>query len=637
MAEDVKKRPRRSRAAAPTTPDPIEIAMEALAAGQAEPGSPAHRVLLRHEQLIGWQIMKERAGFALRCLTGIVGIIFAVGLGSLVWSASQERGLVIEPFSVPPEFAEKGVTGQVIASRLLDRLSEMSDQTQSVRAPSTYANNWNGDIKVQIPQTGVSVGELRRYLVEWLGQQTTIGGELYRTPDGLSLIARTGTATATPQAGADERALDAMIQAAAEQVYAATQPYRYAVYLGRRGDADGAARSETALRALTRSTDEADRIWAYAGLNLSLQAKGEIAGAIEAADAALAIDPDFTLGYANRAGARRGLGHAEAALQDNRMAYRTARSDGRRFMGPEGLAFLTAAWQANVRLAVGDYGGAVEPVRRSLELRPGDLQQVATLAVVLGGLHEPSAARAELAQLSPPPPEASPEVLAAWKAFSDELAGATAYAAGGWSEVARLLGGIDISRMPPPVQASRRIALYPPLATALARMGETDRAAALVATTPTGCYDCVIARAVVAETRGDRAGADRWYAEAIRQGPSLPFAHEARGRARLARGDLEGALADFREASRRSPRWADPLTGWADALMAEGDARGAIGKYSAAAERAPGWGRLHLAWGRALAAEGQAAPAREQYRRASRMDLTGAERAAVTRLLAGRT
>src|SRR5690348_12467339 len=105
MADPAKKRPPRRRASAPTTPDPIEIAMEAVASGRADPGSPAHRVLLRHEQLIGWQIMKERAGFALRCLTGLVGIIVAVGLGSLVWSASQERGLVIEPFSVPPEFA----------------------------------------------------------------------------------------------------------------------------------------------------------------------------------------------------------------------------------------------------------------------------------------------------------------------------------------------------------------------------------------------------------------------------------------------------------------------------------------------------------------------------------------------------
>ena len=50
---DDKVAPRRE--AAPTTPDPIEIAMEAEASG-ALPAGVAHRVLVRQEQLIGWQI-----------------------------------------------------------------------------------------------------------------------------------------------------------------------------------------------------------------------------------------------------------------------------------------------------------------------------------------------------------------------------------------------------------------------------------------------------------------------------------------------------------------------------------------------------------------------------------------------------
>lgn len=234
-----RKRPRKTAPGSrpPTTPDPIEIAMEADAADRS-PDSPARRVLLKHEQLMDEQLkhvrlqaFSERMGAGLKLLIGLAGLVLAAVLGSLVWSASQERGLVIEPFSVPPEFAERGVTGQVVASRLLDRLGSLNAQTYSFREPSTYANNWNGDIKVQIPQTGISVGELRRYLVDWLGKQTTVSGELYRTPDGLSLVARAGTATATPQTGPDERALDAMIQAAAEQIYATTQPYRYALWL----------------------------------------------------------------------------------------------------------------------------------------------------------------------------------------------------------------------------------------------------------------------------------------------------------------------------------------------------------------------------------------------------------------------
>ena len=73
------KRTRLKAEPAPTTPDPIEIAMEAEALGEA-PRGVAHRVLAKQEQLIGWQIASERAGFALKLLTGAAGLAVAVAL-----------------------------------------------------------------------------------------------------------------------------------------------------------------------------------------------------------------------------------------------------------------------------------------------------------------------------------------------------------------------------------------------------------------------------------------------------------------------------------------------------------------------------------------------------------------------------
>ncbi|WGM30051.1 hypothetical protein [Brevundimonas sp. NIBR11] len=588
MTDQPKTGRSRRRAPAPTTPDPIEIAMEAEANGEGGEDSPARRVLLKHEQLLGWQILKERAGFGLRVLTGVVGVVAALLVGSLIWEASQERGLVIEPFSVPPEFAERGVTGQVIASRLLDRLSEMSDQTVSVRAPSTYANNWNGDIKVQIPQTGVSVGELRRYLVEWLGKQTTIGGELYRTPTGLALTARTGTATATPQTGAGEGDLDAMIQAAAEQVYAATQPYRYAIYLNRRGDAEGAAKSEAALRALIKSGDKADRMWAHSALNLVLQNRGDWYGAVREADAALAVEPKFALAYSNRWGALSGMDHAEDAYQSAVLAARLARSDGHRFLREEGLAYMRDSSAAIAAEEIGDARTAIEGYRRALESRPDDEQMIGSIFSMQVASHDLDGARATLDRLSSPPADAPPEILEAAGAINAALQAQLAWEAEDWRGVVRHLGAVD-----PDNRAFGdtrwRVVIYPYLAMAMARTGDTERAARVIAATRTDCYQCVIARAVIAEEAGDRARADRWFAEAVRQSPSLPFAHAEWGRVKLARGDLDGAEADFREASRRSPNWADPLKGWGDVLMAKNDARGAARRYEAALERAPQW------------------------------------------------
>ena len=626
--EEAPARKRHGKGAAssspPTTPDPIEIAMEAIASGRP-PQDTVLDLIRNQNRLIGWQILKERAGFGLRVLTGLVGFVVAAALSSLVWSASQERGLVIEPFSVPPEFAERGVTGQVVASRLLDRLGSLNDQTYSFREPSTYANNWNGDIKVEIPQTGISVGELRRYLVDWLGKQTTVSGELYRTPDGLSLVARAGTATATPQTGPDERALDAMIQAAAEQIYAATQPYRYALWLRQQADTpETKAAAIAALEALTRSDDQIDRLWAYAGLSVAFQERGDFQGSVRVCDTAIALDPKFNVSHRNRADSLLIMGHDEAAYLAYLEAYRTGTRYSRGFMRPDILSFSMSAALGQANLLIGDYPSVAAGTKERLTANPGDFDGIYQLAMAQAGAHDTVASRATLATKPPGAP-----------AFINSLdAARAATLSGEWGEVVRQLTSIGPDEIPPELRAAFRVQGYPDLAIALARLGDTQRARLVIAGTPTDCYRCVIARAVVAEVAGDRAGADRWFNEAMRQAPSLPLAHEERGRARLARGEQEGAMADFSEAHRRSPNWADPLEGWGAVLLTRDDPRGAARKYAAAAELAPRWGQLHLAWGRALEAVGKRDEAREKYTEAARMDLSAADRAEVERRLA---
>jgi tetratricopeptide (TPR) repeat protein len=175
--------------------------------------------------------------------------------------------------------------------------------------------------------------------------------------------------------------------------------------------------------------------------------------------------------------------------------------------------------------------------------------------------------------------------------------------------------------------------IWPRLAYARARTGDLAGAQALIAATPLDCYLCVRERTRIAELAGDRAAADRWSAEARRQGPSLPFAFAERGQMLMGRGDIAGAIAFYEQAIERGPRWADPLKYWGDALMARGDEAGAIRKYRAAADRAPQWGALHLAWGRALEAQGRRDQARDKYTQAAGMDLSAADRAEVRRRL----
>ena len=85
----------------------------------------AHELKLRH-----WSLL-------VRHLSGLLKLTFEVALaiaaaalacflGAAVWNAAHADGLVIESFSVPPDLAARGLTGQVVAGELLDRLTELN-------------------------------------------------------------------------------------------------------------------------------------------------------------------------------------------------------------------------------------------------------------------------------------------------------------------------------------------------------------------------------------------------------------------------------------------------------------------------------------------------------------------------------
>ena len=86
-----------------------------------------------HEQLkqLHLDIWEKLLGVFLRLATAVVGVAAAGAVAWLLWDASNSNGLLIEPFSVPPDLATRGLTGEVVAARVLDRLSQMQAQTNT--------------------------------------------------------------------------------------------------------------------------------------------------------------------------------------------------------------------------------------------------------------------------------------------------------------------------------------------------------------------------------------------------------------------------------------------------------------------------------------------------------------------------
>lgn len=612
---------RKARASAePTTPDAIEIAMDAEASGEP-PTSPARLVLERQAHLIGWQIASERASFALKVLTGVTGVIAAVVVGAVLWVASQYRGVTVQPFSAPPELQARGLTGAAIATRLLDKLSALQGGTISLRAANTFANSWGDDIQVEIPQTGVSAGELWRFLRSWLGEEVKISGEVVRTPTGLQITARAG-GQAAPLITGSEAEIEAMLDRIAEAIYAKTQPYRYTVYLGRVGRKDEALK---VFEELARTGNATDRKWAYAGWALRLTQAGRFEESIEKATASLAIDPKFGLAYANRSGAKNALGWAEQAYLDDRLAVQNLR-DSSDINPVLGKAFLIEI-RGSVKNEEHDDLAALALYHQAATQEGVSGRSASVMATqVLSRLRETSAAH----RLSR---EGSTQTDPSW---DDYLVAGSSLALEDWGLAAQTLDRIDAASARSKDffdQRERRRHTQPVLALALARTGRLAEARASLDGAPLDSYWVVIAKGEVAALDGDIAESERWFAKAAAQAPSLADADQAWGRARLDRRDLTGAIDRFRIAGRKAPRWADPLKLWGDALAAQGHHRAAIGKYAQAEDRAPRWGALHLAWARALIAQGRGEQARARLRIAAGLDLSPADRAAVERLL----
>ena len=610
------RKPRVRPAAAPTTPDPIEIAMEAEAHDRSR-DSPARGVLIDQRRLIRWQIANERMGFVLRCGLGLAALAATALLLTSAWRASRADGLVVEPFSVPAELAQRGLTGPVVASEVLGQLGRLDRETNDDQAIS-LADSWTGDSHIEIPQTGISLDEIDRLFRRWLGHETRISGAVVLLPEGVSVSASAGAAPAVRAQGSASD-ITGLAASVAEQIFAQARPVQYGrLMIFRRQDAD----AERVLRAVMNTSESAsDRALAHfhlGGLRI-IQARFPDARVQMREALRLGAPPaTLNLGYVERS-----FGHDEEALRLMRLAASEGARDHR--LAPLQREQVLGNLRAKGPTEIGDYGQAERLLAPIATIRVrGAFDTLHHEHIrILTGLHRTGDARREI-----------PGMLetAAFPERAESLRAAMmihiAVAENDWPELLRTLDSPlpDLSSLHTP-------SLAPWRALALAHLGRAAEARALAATLPGDCYACLRIRAKVAELAGDAASTDRDFAEATRQGPSLPFADLEWGNALLARGRPVEAIAHAILANRKSPAFADPLELWGEAMLAQSNAQAAAAKFAEAAKLAPRWGRLHLKWGEALAKLGKADEARAEWRAAATMDLSAADRAALKALL----
>jgi tetratricopeptide (TPR) repeat protein len=575
-----------------------------------------------------------KLGFELAAALVVLAIV--VVMGAAVWNAAHDDGLVIESFNVPVDMAANGLTGQVVATQIQDRLAWMQANSDTIRASNSYRNSWGDDIKVQIPNTGVSIGEFYRYLAAWLGHETHITGEIVKTDHGLTLSVREGSNAAAVFTASD---LATLVSKASEEIYKRTQPYRYTVFLG---DMNRIDEEIAASRAMALHGDKEDRVWAWSRLGVLLQRKGDTQSALESQRTASELNPALPHVWDNLANEEAFFGHDEAAVRDVSRALAIENAGSNSEISPVIARSLyiedravRAEYSGDYRQAVAradelsdsaDYSGSNEsaPIMKATDLA-ADHDISGSLRVAPGVDQEIPSVRMTASFLAPfflpcLPAYQRAAALGDWKAARDDLERLWKVPTQKWS------GGIG------PITT---VYLIPLLANAEAHAGNFARAHELIDRSVLDCYLCMRVRGNVATLEKNWSAAEQRYARAAQIAPSLPFAYLEWARMRAAKGDLDGAIAKLDIANKKGPNFADPLEMWGEVLIAKNRSDLALAKFEEASKYAPHWGRLHLKWGEALRWIGNKAEAQKQFAIAGTLDLTPAEKAERVRVMHG--
>jgi tetratricopeptide (TPR) repeat protein len=538
---------------------------------------------LHEQRAVNLQLLKlrrfgERLRVGLQLFVILVATVIGIGGAILIRDAVNSRSVVVESFDAPPALVARGVTGKVVADGLLDELRRLQSATRADAGKRDLANAWTGEIKLAVPEAGISLGELSRMLKARFGQDLHIEGELVQTDSGGLALTVRGDGVAARKFTGTAGDLDNLISQAAGYVYSQSEPVLWAYYLTNKGLNDEALAFSKAAYA---GANKADRPYL---LNTWANALSNVGGSphqtLELYRAARKLKPDYWVAYNNVMQAYWLLGDEENSWKEGEAMRaiaggRPGRAPETYYQNSDILTWNLGPWldetvaDADASSGIGSNIGGVAAVNiADIEVR----------------LHDTAAAELSLQTIRPDPADHGTTAMAHF------VRGRLAMEEGDTATSVAELEAFQTSYASPEISSQ-----YPGylcwVAPAEASAGRAEKAD-LVLSTAGSFVDCYRFRGDILDGRGDWLGAQKAYANAVALAPDLPAGYYSWGVALARHGDLAGAEAKLRDANRRGPHWADPLKAWGDVLVKQGHAREAAAKYDAALKYAPNWKQL---------------------------------------------
>lgn len=208
----------------------------------------------------------------------IVIVVIVVGVLYATCSEITKNVVTVEPFQLPEQFQQKGYTGRIVASQVIDQCTHIAESSFA-RSEQALLGTWaeQNRVQIQVPGMGISLDSLRQLLRQLVGKTPlTISGEIIMRDQAgnFTLTLRISGEPAQDIAGHTDDVTPALFQAA-HYIMKQTQPSQLGRFkLLEENDPDGYS---AALKEISKSdiTPDEYRLW---GLVLMEQGQYKEAG-----------------------------------------------------------------------------------------------------------------------------------------------------------------------------------------------------------------------------------------------------------------------------------------------------------------------------------------------------------------------
>jgi tetratricopeptide (TPR) repeat protein len=526
--------------------------------------------------------LRLRVGF--QAFFALFASIIGIGLAIVIYSAIQSRNVVVDSFSVPPSLEQKGLTGRVVAAGLLDVLSKIQTATRSSLSHRLVVSAWSNDVTIEVPEAGISIGQLERMIKTRFGHDQHIEGDLVLADKGGYVLRVRGTGILSKTFTDESGNLEFLLKQAGEYVYGQSQPGLWAWYLG---DVGRSAEAISFSQSMFQSANSAERpliLNSWGNAILSQGADNANQRALELYREAVHLDPKYLIPQNNIMQTLTNLGREEEVLPVGKRLLKLA--GGRREGIDENLLqyWDTALWnlQEERRAFITDMekSGGLGSINQANGPEGFSVAEIDVL------LHDVDAAKAQLLVTN------YDAKSAPGRAAATLARGLLAAELGDYAGAAKEID-IMLEAFKDPVvftASTSTICFALPVYQAAHQSAKIE--AVFTAVGSLTFVDCTRFKGDLLDARGDWAEAQEWYAKAVKLAPSLPAGYYSWGVALVKHGDLAGAAAKLKDANQRGPHWADPLKAWGDVLVKQGNAKDALAKYDEALKYAPNWKEL---------------------------------------------